>query len=191
MKTQLIATGIRSLHEARYFAAMGVGWIGFDLSATSIDEINAISEWVVGPLTFAEVNTVVEGQIYDLAQKTGINGISFPSSDAVPDDFEGTVIVRTDIGHLEDGFPESSVVMIRIYHFAITESTIDLLKEFCGSNVCWFELDYSDESVLTQLKEMPVQGIAIRAQEPAEDADLVFDQYDVFIEAFSDVFTDP
>lgn len=56
MKTA--ALGIRNLTDARYFAAMNVDWIGFDMSVDSplsMEHILAFSEWVEGPRLLLDV----------------------------------------------------------------------------------------------------------------------------------------
>lgn len=56
MKTA--ALGIRNLTDARYFAAMNVDWIGFDMSADSpltVEHIQAFSDWVEGPKILLDV----------------------------------------------------------------------------------------------------------------------------------------
>lgn len=56
MKTA--ALGIRNLTDARYFAAMNVDWIGFDMSSESpitMEHIQAFSDWVEGPSIMLDV----------------------------------------------------------------------------------------------------------------------------------------
>ena len=56
MKTA--ALGIRNLTDARYFAAMNVDWIGFDMSVHSpltMEYVNAFAEWVEGPKLMLDV----------------------------------------------------------------------------------------------------------------------------------------
>ena len=56
MKTA--ALGVRNLTDARYFAAMNVDWIGFDMSVDSpltMEHILAFSEWVEGPRLLLDV----------------------------------------------------------------------------------------------------------------------------------------
>ena len=56
MKTA--ALGVRNLTDARYFAAMNVDWIGFDMSVESpltFEHILAFKEWVEGPRLLLDV----------------------------------------------------------------------------------------------------------------------------------------
>ncbi len=48
LKIKVIATGVENLTDARYFAAMGVEAVCFDLSAISPESYYAIKEWIEG-----------------------------------------------------------------------------------------------------------------------------------------------
>jgi hypothetical protein len=168
MSTQLIATGIRTLHDARYFAAMGASWIGFDLSVMSIDEFNAISEWVVGPLTFVELQSAEAHELHELTQKTGIKGVSVPLSVEVPEGFEGIVIRRSDMADIGEPLPSSAIVVITLSSGEVQADTIELLTAFCTTHSCWVEVAVSDLSFLSTLRDISPQGIVIRCQEVGE-----------------------
>jgi len=48
LKVKVIATDVENLTDARYFAAMGVEAVCFDLSAISSEAYYAIKEWIEG-----------------------------------------------------------------------------------------------------------------------------------------------
>ncbi|MEE9372737.1 MAG: hypothetical protein V3V00_06750 [Saprospiraceae bacterium] len=56
MKTNIIATDITTLTDARYFAAWGVDYILYDLNHIGVNEIMAIVEWVEGVKTLVKMD---------------------------------------------------------------------------------------------------------------------------------------
>ena len=66
---KIIANRVTNLTDARYFAAMGVDWIGFDMgtdSQLSIEHVIAFSDWVEGPQFYLDVRGRSEEQIADV-----------------------------------------------------------------------------------------------------------------------------
>jgi phosphoribosylanthranilate isomerase len=65
-KTKIKVNGVTHLTDARYFAAAGVHYMGFDLfgehvvPAVELQKIAAIKEWVSGPKLFITVNEATE-----------------------------------------------------------------------------------------------------------------------------------
>jgi hypothetical protein len=184
---QLIATGIRTLHDARYFAAMGASWIGFDLSVMSIDEINAISEWVVGPQIFAELKTADPDQLFDLTQKTGIKGISIPAQDHIPSSFDGSLILRSDITDIGQDIPQNTIALISFRNTEMKEDALNRLGQFCSKYPCWLEVNITHQDLIRDLKSIPAHGIAIRTIED-DVSDVIYDQYDALIESLEEIF---
>ncbi len=84
---KIIANEITNLTDARYFAAMGVDWIGFDMglnSPLSIEHVMAFADWVEGPEFFLDVRGKSEDQIAEMLgnfQAAGLlidEGVSLP-----------------------------------------------------------------------------------------------------------------
>ena len=61
LKTNIKASSISNLTDARYYAAWHVNWLGFDLRSTadnalSLAEVKAIKEWIEGPTIVGEMD---------------------------------------------------------------------------------------------------------------------------------------
>jgi len=61
LKTNIKASNISNLTDARYYAAWAVNWLGLDLRASaeqplSLEEVKAIKDWVEGPVIVGEVD---------------------------------------------------------------------------------------------------------------------------------------
>jgi phosphoribosylanthranilate isomerase len=89
LKTKVKASSITNLTDARYFAAMGVDWLGFNLNskdkeAIAPELIGQIEEWVEGVQIVAEygddewekVKTGLENVIPNIVQMGGDAGIN-------------------------------------------------------------------------------------------------------------------
>jgi phosphoribosylanthranilate isomerase len=92
--TKVKAGSVSSLSDARYFAGMGVDWLGFDVSPHSPHYVSpelyqSMAGWVTGPLRVMEINTVNTESIknlidtytpdfieVDAAQVSNLNGLT-------------------------------------------------------------------------------------------------------------------
>ena len=87
---QLIAISINNLTDARYFAAAGCDWIGFDMSRDSpltIDHIVAFAEWVEGPKLFIDTTGRDSPFVEKLIETLKPDGLLYDG--AIPRDFSG------------------------------------------------------------------------------------------------------
>ena len=102
-QTQLIVHGVTSLEEARYFAAMGADWIGFQADGLPLERIRSISSWVVGPRTFIEFESAGEDDLFQADQQLQPDGMMLPAGE-FPPWYQGVRIHRgaTPEGHLPD-----------------------------------------------------------------------------------------
>ena len=71
LRTKILAGSLTNLTDARYFAAMGVEWIGFNLNPgddtfLSPVQVQAIKEWVEGPAIIGEFNLQSAAEIQQL-----------------------------------------------------------------------------------------------------------------------------
>jgi hypothetical protein len=171
--TELIALGVTTLDEARYFAAMGVHWIGFDGSRVSVDEMQTMMEWVIGPKFFAEFASVDEDALFELFQKTSLHGICLPRSVAAPSWYSGNVIYRSDVNeYTATEIPAGITVLFT--DLPLTPEPIP--GQLPGANPLWMEVDPStDVSELMQRHD--IDGIAIRCIGSSDNA---YDLYDRF-----------
>lgn len=97
-QTEIIASGIANLTDARYFAAMGVQWMTFDLRddpRPSPELMHAIMDWVEGPDWLIEIDRYpglppiegIAGYIVDHPETTGITREQIYVRSTSADDF--------------------------------------------------------------------------------------------------------
>lgn len=75
---ELVALGITNLTDARYFSAMGVDWMGFDLrsdSSIGLSHVQAFSEWIEGPALIADVRGKDVDQIAEILSGFKADGL--------------------------------------------------------------------------------------------------------------------
>lgn len=80
LKTQIKASQITNLTDARYFAAWGVHWIGFDLQEGSDTyvpptSLMGIRDWIEGPKIIGEYQLQAVEGILVTAEQLGLDGV--------------------------------------------------------------------------------------------------------------------
>lgn len=80
LRTKIIAGSITNLTDARYFAAMGVEWMGFNLNPGEDTfmppvQVQAIKEWVEGPAILGEFNLQSATEIQKLSSDLQLDAI--------------------------------------------------------------------------------------------------------------------
>lgn len=71
---RIIAYDIANLTDARYFAARGAHAIGFSTELSSIDEINAMKDWLDVPDFFIRIPAAISAEeLWELQERTGIS----------------------------------------------------------------------------------------------------------------------
>ena len=80
LNIRIIASQIGNLTDARYFAAMGVEWMGFSLDPGGVSylspaEVSGIKAWVEGPKIIGSFNIQPIQEILSIAEDIGLNGV--------------------------------------------------------------------------------------------------------------------
>lgn len=80
LKFPIKATRVNNLTDARYFAALEVNWLGFDLNQGTLDFVDpslvkAIAEWVSGPLITGEFDWQETNDLVDAIDLLGLQAI--------------------------------------------------------------------------------------------------------------------
>lgn len=153
MTKPLIKAGhLENLTDARYFAAKDVAWLGFDLDpndpeSISIQELNAIREWVEGPKIIAEVGFLGFEADRILSQLSGIDGIQVSGFTQLDHSLlgPGQIVIREFIVQPNGDLPADLSVL--------NEGEI-LLLDLEKNGVDPEALGKSDEAYLEWLKDM-------------------------------------
>ena len=187
---EIIATGITSLDQARYFAAMGVDWMGFDIAHLPVDDVKTISEWVVGPKMFVEIHEIAEDLLFELKDKVSLSGICLPLDAATPSWYSGKIIRNTQFP-IPENFLKSNddILLFRSDQMFDQKEVMDILREICSNQRCWIEWDHHQSYQTDWLRMIPFHGIVLRYPTTGADPEEVYTQYDLFFEKIEDLRT--
>lgn len=183
----IIAAGVTTLDEARYFAAMGVQWLGFNGSVLSPEQIKAIADWVVGPNLFVEVSTVQEEQLFETASKVRLDAIAMPLTGDAPSWYDG-LILRTATFPAEQETLDTTInthLLIRCDDMIENDMTLEILQRICINNACWIEYDPSVDSPFALIQKLPAKGMILRCTGNVASDAQIYAEYDTFFERFT------
>ncbi len=175
-----IATGITTLDEARYFAAMGMDWLGFDADRMPMQEISAIADWVVGPQCFVEIDAIDPDLLFEISQKDRFTGICVAADIEVPEWYSGLVIRRMTASMGTTTY-RRDIVLLPVPGDGLSEHFRNTLEEERATHKCWVEISANEKIVLSTLADLPVDGIAMRCVPGAE----TFEHYDAMLDAIA------
>ncbi len=75
LKTKIKASSIANLTDARYFAAWGVDWLGFDLQTISVEDVKTMKDWLEGPVFVGEFGVQDEQRMEEIVSFLGLDAI--------------------------------------------------------------------------------------------------------------------
>lgn len=168
VQMKLIAYDIANLTDARYFAAKGAHMIGFSGELSSIDEVNAIKDWVDVPDFFIKLHESVSAEtIWEWSDRTGIE--NFLVSD-LPIETVNLFPHLNWITFYNPGQIEAFDLKNLIF---VSYSQIDSFKQHqttFGSGLEHLEayLDISDNLSITTIEDETFSGILISGSEEDE-----------------------
>ncbi len=210
LSTKVKASAITHLTDARYFAAWGVRWMGFNLSpgdATYISpvQVQAIRSWVDGPLITGEFGAAQSGE--DI-----LAGIALLDLDAVQID---TLTTLETVLQLEGQVPvlkefivdrDTDLFLLREDIEAFGAHCEAFLLNFSKGGLSWsdigqlapfdreelrnwaeqfpllLEIDFDTEEAATVLEDWPFYGLSVRGGEEEKAGYKSFDEMDELFE---------
>lgn len=192
------ASGITHLTDARYFAAQGVRWMGFDTAVNgSFDQdilrVMAIKEWIDGVSLIGEFEHQEVPEILHWVNEVGLDGIqidhSFPEGEITKLPKGLFIIVRMTTLHLADS-------QALIDQFNAFESVADYflmevnrehfyhgnLKALSKNYPMLYEWNAPSELLPAFLEEVSSCGIALRGSNEEKIGFKSFDELDEIFE---------
>lgn len=144
LRTKILAGSITNLTDARYFAAMGVEWMGFNLNPGDDSflpplQVQAIKEWVEGPAILGEFNLQSVEEINKLTQDLELDGIQL-----------GMFSTLDTLQALETDLP---VIKEIIVEPNASRGSIDGVLQDFGPHVQFFLLDFSKNNWTSEALE--------------------------------------
>ena len=210
MNRPMIKAGyIENLTDARYFAAWNVEWIGFHLDendedAITIQELQAIKEWIEGPKVIAEIGFINLESNRILQNLTGIDGIQISGFAKVPQHIRNRnykiireIVVQSD-GKLPvdlESFPTDEILLIDFDKNSVSPQSLHLSMETyiewitkiirtCPAYI--LDLPFSGEALNEIIEELQPQAIHLKGSEEEKVGFKSYDDINDFFELYEE-----
>lgn len=189
-KIKIKASSITNLTDARYFAAMLVDFLGFELdlshdSRISPEEFHGIKSWVEGPKIVAQVGKTPADLIYEVyaAEDFDVVGCHIDHQDFQQKDriLQFTPNSIQDLAH-------QNFATEKVYHLDL--SNIDenqlyqgqLLRELCSQHSLFISAPNHEQYSRILIEEIKPFGIDVKGGAEEKVGFKSFDELDVFFE---------
>lgn len=169
--TKFFAKNISHLTDARYFAAMGVEWMGFEInSETGLSRVafDAIIEWIEGPKIAVSTEGVIEGYS---------NILSLIDGDHIDHIIELPI---EQFIELENTLLAEVVILKADNNIRPTEIEKHLKKT---SKELYLESNFSNAELISITKNAPQLGIVIQGSQEEKIGFKSYEELDELFEA--------
>lgn len=175
-QTKFFAKNITHLTDARYFAAMGVDWMSFDLGpkGISLAAFNAIVEWVEGPLiAIQELETDEEiDQVHKIRLLDQID----------PNDDQILYINATLFGDIPYDLQAQAILL----KAESKKDVIQLKSKIKSTDISiYLESDLNNEELIDICREIPGLGLVVNGSDEEKTGFKDFELIDELFEALS------
>ncbi len=204
LKTKIKATAVTNLTDARYFAAMGVEWLGFQLEAGSENHMapaaaRAIKEWVDGVKIVGEFSFTPPEEMLEMAALIGLDAVQVGMF-ATPEDLSkmtDTIIIKEVVvsgemtegqlwEHLEAFSPFCDLFLLDFEKAGIVWEGLpfqkSFLREICQRWHVMLRMDFSSENIDLILEEIQPYGVSVSGGVEERVGVKSFDELDDFFE---------
>ena len=208
LKTKVKASSITNLTDARYFAALEVEWLGFNLTPNTPQSISptnlkVIKEWVdgvkiVGEFDLASAEMINEAvNLLDLDVVQVGRFVQLPEQQAITAPYiikEFVVTADTTISDLRE-FCETFVACTQCFLLDFEKNGFDWasletethlakaeLKELCEDFPILLSIKINPSSLAQMLAELPIQGLSVNGGEEEKVGFKSFDELDEWFE---------
>jgi phosphoribosylanthranilate isomerase len=204
LKTRVKASQITNLTDARYFAARGVEWLGFNLDAGTENfihpqNIKAIKEWLEGPKLVgefgmqdnSEINAAVEFLDLDVIQVGMYSDISSLALNDVTIIKE--IVVEKDADYydlrttLESNSANVNTFLLNYSKNNISWNSIsskkNVLKGLCEKHKIILSIDFNLNELNDILESIPIYGLSLKGGGEEKVGYKSFDELDEILDA--------
>jgi phosphoribosylanthranilate isomerase len=131
LQVKIIASGIINLTDARYFAAMGVDWMGFDMrmdSPLTITHVVSFANWIEGPDFFLDVRSRSIDQIGEMLGYFPAGGLLTDKEISLPN-FAGKMIMSPAKEERPDNLQDTIIIDDKQWRHMVSEGIFDSVAE--------------------------------------------------------------
>ncbi|MCP4443171.1 MAG: N-(5'-phosphoribosyl)anthranilate isomerase [Aureispira sp.] len=209
LKTNIKASQISNLTDARYFAAWGTEWLGFCFDFgqdhyIAHQEVKAIKEWIVGPKIVGEFGagqTIQEVQKYidllglDLVQVGPFADLDFIQQLSVPvikayyledtkhlsELAKPMLLLQNDVEYSILDFTKNNISWTAIQ---ADEEALENLKQLCSHNLIMLHINMKDADEMEDIRtSLRIHGFSLQGGEEEKVGYKSFDELDDLFEA--------
>lgn len=169
---KLIAYDITNLTDARYFAARGACMVGFSATMSSIEQVNAIKDWVDVPAFFLHLPAEASPElIWEWQERTGISTFLISSIS------EGTMALFPQAKWItffngQDIDYEPAYLFITAEHLNAwkeAEISLDETKVYVDFKANQADLDIDDEITGVIIKGSDEDKVGVKSYDAIDD----------------------
>lgn len=187
LQTNIIASKIANLTDARYFSAWGVEALAFDLNTESPEfvspiHLNAFREWISGPVIIGEFNGLqAKEDITKVAADLSLDYILLGPFAPQDWEFEVPVIRELILGQFQD-LPPAEKYIIKVED--IDQDVSKMIDDLAQLSFDFY-LDFPmTESQVQTLIDIPhLKGIILKGGEEEKVGFKSYDEIDAILEA--------
>lgn len=184
MSTKIYASSISNLTDARYFSAMGVDYMGFDLDVM-MDRPSHLKEmisWIEGPIIVGETNTYNADGLKDL-KTIGIKHWSVGRYFNLSMTFEDQLIRRLGVsclGNLND--EEWCALYIDKAFATLSEKELEKIGLLCEKCKTFIHLPFEAQDLESIIRDIKPYGIILLGGEEEKPGYKSYDEMDELFE---------
>lgn len=186
-KIKIKASAINNLTEGRYFAALGVEWLGFPTSKLPPEQIVEIKEWLFGPRFVLELGEETEEQINEIVQISGVHIIETTrelnllalSADVQSVIRRIEVADGSDLSNVREKMDKIANATAQFLlhfqapynqceHWLADESSLQKLNKLCQEFPVIIEIDSQVENIESFLSQVDPFGLSIQGTDEEE-----------------------
>lgn len=204
LKTKIKASQITNLTDARYFAARGVEWLGFNLDSGTENfihpqNIKAIKEWLEGPKIVGEFGMQDSSEINAAIDFLDLDAVQVGMfADTSSLELKDATLIKeivieneTDYYNLRSTF-ESESANVDIFLLNYSKNNIswtslaskqNALKELCNRFKIILSIDFDLNQLNKILDTLKIQGLSLKGGEEEKVGFKSYDELDDILDA--------
>jgi phosphoribosylanthranilate isomerase len=172
--TKVKAGAVSSLSDARFFAGMGVDWLGFDVNPTSesfvnVDLYKSLVGWVSGPKRVIEIPKALDtDSIAKLISDYLPECIEVELSEIEKFNYDLPIFARAQLEDIHISKITSSIKYLVLETNADLFKYADELKSLATQTSILVSISPNQQDVKKVLNELPIAGIALRGSQEVQ-----------------------
>jgi phosphoribosylanthranilate isomerase len=172
--TKVKAGAVSSLSDARFFAGMGVDWLGFDVNPTSesfvnVDLYKSLVGWVSGPKRVIEIPKALDtDSIAKLISDYLPECIEVELSEIEKFNYDLPIFARAQLEDIHISKITSSIKYLVLETNADLFKYADELKSLATQTSILVSISPNQQDIKKVLNELPIAGIALRGSQEVQ-----------------------